>query len=121
MSLEDIERKLDQLLSFRSAKLGERVVATILQNATVGLAADVGDNFPYLLVEIPSLDSADISLQVAHELDGTYQDLSDAVYAAGTGAKNNTFKLAGWRYIKFKVSVSQTTADRRFIVRGASF
>lgn len=119
MSLEDIVEELKKLKPL--INVGKELTATIAKDGTVSGAVDLGGHFSYLLITIPTLDSADVSLQCSLMLDGTYQDLSDAVYAAATGAKNNTFKLGGWRYIKVKVSAAQTTLARSFTVKGVTF
>jgi len=119
MSLEDIERKLTEILA---AKAGEWKTASIIKGGTTSEAIDLGGNFAYLQVVIPTIDSAQLELQVGETLGGLFQDLGqDALTVAGTGAFNDTWNLGGWRYIKIKASAAQTTADRVFKVRGVTY
>jgi len=121
MSIEDIGQKLEKVIDSRKSAVGERKSATIASGETVSEEIDLGGNFACILIEIPTIDSANISLQTSLEPRGNFQDLSSVVYAAGTGAKSNTFKLGGWRYIKIKASAAQTSGAVTFIVRGVTF
>lgn len=98
----------------------EWLKAVIDKGGTVSHPVDLGGNYAFLNIVIPTIDSANISLTVAKTHADDYQDLDGATYAAGTGSKSNTFKLGGWRHIKVKASAAQSTAERTFYVRGVT-
>jgi hypothetical protein len=81
---------------------------------------DLGQEYEYLNILIPTIDSANVSLYVARELGGTYYQLGLAtnVFAAGTGGLMTTFELGGYRFIKVLCSAVQTTSSETFYVRG---
>lgn len=101
--------------------LGPIKNTTIAASGTVSTDVDLEGHFSHLLIQIPTIDSANISLQAALDPGGTFQALGSAVYAAGTGAKNNTFKLGGWRYIKVVTSAAQTSGAVLFLVQGVTY
>jgi len=78
---------------------------------------DLGDSYGYLMVNIPTITSATLSITVAMESGGTFVDLDSASYVAGTGALGTTFLLGGWQFIKIVSSATQG-AERTFYVRG---
>lgn len=89
---------------------------------TTSEVVDLGNNYAYLQVVIPTIDSAQLELQVSDSETGTFQDLGqDATTTAGTGAFNDTWVLGGWRYIKIKASAAQSTTARYFKVRGVTY
>jgi hypothetical protein len=98
---------------------GEWKTATIALNGTVSAAVDLGRDWEYLNINIPTQDSANISLQVSDLLGGTYKalGLSTNVFAAATGNLTTTLVLGGYRYIKVVSSETQTAA-RTYYVRG---
>lgn len=100
-------------------RYSEWKTATIADEGTVSAAVDLGDNYDSLNIVIPTIDSANISLQVSKD-NSTFQalGLSTNVFAAGTGAITTTFNLYGWRYIKVVSSATQSTAAVSFLVRG---
>jgi hypothetical protein len=80
---------------------------------------DLGRDYDYMQIVIPTIDSAQVSVQVAEKSGGTYQDLGDSVTTdTTTGGYSTVFKIGGWRWIKIKTSAAQT-ADRTFRVRGS--
>ena len=93
----------------------------ILKGGTASTKVDLQDNYRYLLITIPTIDTATLKLQVSLTSGGTYQDLSSATTASGTGAYNTTFNLFGWRHIKIVTSAAQTTATVAFSVQGVTF
>lgn len=99
---------------------GNWKIATIADEGTVSSAVDLGGHYPYMLIQIPTIDSANISVQVAEEQGGTYDDLglSTNVIAAATGSFHTTIKIGGWRYIKIKSSATQSTGAVSFRVCG---
>ena len=104
--------------------LGEwKTVAIVKDDAgkTSG-AVDLGEHFAFLQVVIPTIDSAQLELQVAGSLDSTYRDLGqDALTVAGVGGYSDTWNLGGWRYVKIKASATQTTVTVIFQVRGITY
>jgi len=79
---------------------------------------DLGKEYEYLMVHIPTIDSANLSVYVAEALGSDYYALGNAVVvAAGTGAFADVWDIGGHRYIKIKTSAAQT-ADRLFRVMG---
>lgn len=94
--------------------------ATIDKNGSVSDAVDLGlKPYQYLNIIIPTIDEAEVSLQVSNALAGDYQDLGDGVATATTeGSYSTTLRLGGWRYLKVKTSADQTTDAVAFKVRG---
>lgn len=101
------------------AYFSEEKTCTIAQNGTVSTAVDLGAVCDRLQIEIPTLDSANLTFQVAME-DGVYQALGPGllVVAAGTGGYTYTIDLGGFRWVKIITSAAQTTALRTFRVKG---
>jgi hypothetical protein len=93
--------------------------ATIAQDGTVSGAVDLGDHYDSMKIIIPTIDSANISLQVSRD-NSTFQQLGDSnnYFAAGTGAISTVFNLYGWRYVKVVASAAQTTGAVTFYVQG---
>ena len=93
---------------------------TIATNNTTSAAVDLGRDYDYLQVYIPTIDSANISFTVAELTGGTYYTLGsgNAVVTAGTGGFITTVNLGGYQFIKVVTSAVQT-ANRTFRVRGS--
>jgi hypothetical protein len=93
---------------------------TIADEGTLSAECDLGDNYEFLNIYIPTIDSANISLYVSDKLGGTYYPLglSTNVFAAGTGGLMTTFELGGYQFIKILSSATQSTAAVTFSVRG---
>ena len=98
--------------------VGEWVYAHIFKGGTSTGAIDLGDNFMYLNVVIPTLDSATVKVTVSEAINGTYYNLDAVTTATGTHNYATTFKLGGYRYIKLVASAAQTTAAIDCRVRG---
>ena len=88
--------------------------------------ADLGGYFDSLVIEIPTITSAQINVKVSRTSGGTFYDLysTDAdgtsakiISDAGTGGLTWIVPLGGFRYIKLYSSASQG-ADRTFYLRG---
>jgi len=96
--------------------------ATIETDDTSSAEVDLGNDYDYLEIIIPTLISGTIKIQVAEQSGGTFYDLGDGVTTA-TGTHNyaDVFKLGGYRYIKVVSSVTQTTSDRLIRVRGMRY
>jgi hypothetical protein len=79
---------------------------------------NLGKEYDYLDIILPTLDSCTVSLQVSEKSNGTFQALGNSVTTrTTTGGYSTVFNLGGWKYIKIKTSASQT-ADREIKVRG---
>ena len=99
---------------------GEWKAATIT-GGTSSDEVDLGRDYDYLEIQIPTLDSAaTIKIQTAEATGGTFRDLGDGeTTEAGTHNYNDVFKLGGWQFIKVVASVAQTSVAIR--VRGMRY
>lgn len=97
----------------------EWVVAIIFAGNTKTAEIDLGDEYYYLDVEIPTLVSGTLNMEVSRITGGTFADLGSSVTTdTTTGDYMDTWLLGGWRYIKIESSVTQTSTNRYFYVRG---
>lgn len=100
--------------------------AVIASSGTLSAEVDLGRQYDYLAVIIPTIDSAQISIKVAQKTGGTFQDLyqfdgnDDKIFitTAGTGGITVVFPLFGFQFIKILASAAQTGGARTFKVRG---
>ncbi len=100
----------------------EWVTGTIAAGGTSTGAINLGRDYDYIEVRIPSLVSGTLKVQTSNAIDGTYQDLGlNVTTDATTGAYNDVWKIGGWQFIKIVSSATQTTTDRVFYVRGMSY
>lgn len=107
---------------------GEWKDATIAKDGTASAEVDLGRPYDTLMVIAPTIDAAQVSIQVAEKTGGTFQDLyitslsdaddDQAITTSGVGGVTWTFPIGGFRYIKIKASAAQTTAAVTFRVRG---
>jgi len=96
--------------------------ATIADEGTDSGETDLGHDYDFLDIIIPTIDSASLTLKVANVAGGTYQTLGDGIKtAATTGGYSDTFKLGGWQHIKVISSPKQSTSAVSFKVRGWRF
>ena len=88
-------------------------------NATESEEVNLGRECDFLLIEIPTITSANLSLKVSRTSGGTFQALGSGnqIIVAGTGAFTTTVKLGGYQFIKIVSSANQA-ANRTFRVRG---
>ena len=93
----------------------------IVKGGTVSSIVDLGNHYRYMLITIPTIDTATLKLQVSLTHGGTYGDLSTATTASGAGLFNTTFNIYGWRYLRIVASAAQTTAALEFDVQGVTF
>ncbi len=92
--------------------------ATIASSDTASGEVDLGHDYDFLDIILPTLTSGTIKLQVAQVAGGTYQDLGDSIVTAvTTGGYSDTFNLGGWQHIKV-VSSGTQGAERSILVRG---
>lgn len=121
MNIKDILEAIRGEVSQLPVRVGIWQRAEIAASGTISSKVDVGGHFAYLQVVIPTITSAQLEVQVSETKDGTYQDFGqNALTVAGTGAYSDTWNLGGWRYIKIKSSVAQTTIEN-FEVRGITY
>ena len=91
---------------------GEWKVATIADGQTDSAVVDLGRDYDFLEIQIPTLTSCTIKLQVAEKTDSSYRDLGDGITTAtGTHNYHDVFKLGGWQFIKVISSVTQSSGD----------
>ena len=101
---------------------GEWKAATIANAGTSSAEVDLGRDYDYLEIQIPTLDDpSTIKIQVAEKTGGTFMDLGDAVTTAA-GAHNyaDVFHLGGYQFIKVVADNAQD-AERLIRVRGMRF
>ena len=89
---------------------GEWYTAAIAKGGTTSSTVDLGDNFMYMRVIIPTLDICTVKVQVAETASSTYYDLSDVTTSTSTHNYADTFVLGGFRFVKLVASAAQSTA-----------
>lgn len=107
---------------------GEWKNAITAKDGTTSAEVNLGRPYETLMVIIPTIDEASISVQVAEKTGGTFQDLyitslsdaddDQAITTAGTGGITWTVPIGGFQFIKIKTSAAQTTAAVTFRVCG---
>ncbi len=104
------------------------VTVAVADESTASSEIDLGAPYRSLLLEIPTIDSGTVSLQVARVAGGTYRTLSYislndgdddvAVTTAATGAITVLFPFFGCQYFKLLLGKSNTTAAVTFYACG---
>lgn len=95
------------------------VTATIASSGTTSGEVDLGENCDFVRIQIPTIDSSTIKLQVSLTTGGTFQDLGDSVTTATTtGAYSTMFRLGGWRFVKVVTSAAQSSGAVDFELQG---
>ena len=101
---------------------GDWLAATIADEATSSAEVNLGGNFDYLQIQIPTIDAATIKIQVSESSGGTFYDLGDGITtAAGAHTYADVFKLGGYQFIKVVSSATQSTSEVLIRVRGWRF
>lgn len=101
---------------------GEWKAATIEADGTSSAEVDLGRDYDFLEIQIPTLISGTLKIQVAEKTSGDFYDLGDGVTTgAGTHNYADVFKLGGYQFIKVVSSATQTTSDRLIRVRGMRY
>lgn len=101
---------------------GSWVTGTIAINGTSTGEIDLGRDYDYIEVRIPTLVSGTLKVQSSNVTGGTFQDLGSSVTtSATTGAYNDVWKIGGWQFIKIVSSATQTVTARVFNVRGMRY
>ena len=95
--------------------------AVIALDEMLSAEVDLGASFHQMQIRIPTIDAADVGVEVAEESGGTFYTLGDgtAVIKCGTGSMMTAVCLGGFRYVKISTSGPQTAA-RTFRVRGSN-
>jgi len=120
VQIQDQAQPVNQIVE--QIKLGELVTTKIASAGTVSGVADLGGHYAYLQIIIPTIDPAQLELQVGTAPTGTFQDFGqDALSQLGTGGYSDTWVLGGWRYIKIKASAAQSSGDVMFKLRGVTY
>lgn len=101
---------------------GEWKAATITTALkTTSAEVDLGRDYDFLEIWIPTIQSGTIKIQVAELTGDTCYDLGDGITtAAGTHNYFDVFKLGGYQFIKVVCSTEQTT-QRLIRVRGMRY
>lgn len=94
--------------------------ATIALGATDSGVVDLGNNYEYIQVVLPTLDSGVISIKVAEKSTDTFVVMgnSSAETATTTGGHADVYLIGGWQFIKICSDATQT-ASREIKVRGS--
>ena len=100
---------------------GEWKTVTVEQDTAKSAEVNLGRDYDYLQVQIPTLDTCNVGIQTSMTAGGTYQDLSSVVEAVGTGAYNDVWYLGGWQFIKLESSETQSSSAVTFYVRGMRY
>ena len=101
---------------------GEWKAATIAAGAKSSAEVDLGRDYDFLEIQIPTLITGTVKIQVAEKTGGTFYDLGDGVTtASGTHNYADVFALGGYQFIKVVSSATQTSTDRLIRVRGMRY
>jgi len=100
----------------------------IAQSGQTSAECDLGQPYRFILIDIPTIDTATVTVQVARESGGTFRNLyvTDAadggpnkvIADSGTGAFMWMVEAGGVQYIKMYASAAQSTAAVTFYIRG---
>lgn len=98
------------------------VTGTIAINGTSTDEINLGRDYDFIEIRIPTLVSGTLKVQTSNESGGTFQDLGLSVTtSATTGAYNDVWQIGGWQFIKIVSSATQTSTARTFYVRGMRY
>ena len=91
---------------------------TILSDDDLTAAVDLGRGYDFMIIHIPPIDSANLTIYGAERTASTYYALGNSLtVTAGTGGFAEVVKIGGHRFIKIGTSAAQT-ANRTFRVCG---
>ncbi|KKK69186.1 hypothetical protein LCGC14_2936540, partial [marine sediment metagenome] len=95
---------------------------------TLSAEVDLGGNYEFLTVLIPTITNSTVTITVAESSGGTFfpvYDLKAAatgdfaqITTAATTSHEVVFNIGGVQYIKVLCGSTQTTTDKTFRVRG---
>ena len=87
---------------------GEWKTATISADSNLSAAVDLGREYDYLSLTIPSIATCKLYLKVSETTGGTYYDLGkDTTTNEETFNRADVWRLGGWRFIKIASSEVQ--------------
>jgi len=108
--------------------LGEWKTATIASGGVLSAEVNLGRPYETLLIVIPTIDSAQITIPVAEKSGGTFQEVyvtnpadggdKKVISALGTGGTTWVAPIGGFQFIEVKASAAQTGGARAFRVCG---
>lgn len=103
---------------------------TIAISGTVSAEVDLGDLYDELVILVPTIDSAQLTIQGAENSGGTFYDIyttdpadggnNKLISASGTHLLCWIIPIAGFEFIKITASAAQTTAAVTMRIRGVS-
>lgn len=107
---------------------GSWVTGTIADEGTLSGEIDLGRSYEKVIIEIPTIDTAQITIRGAEISGGTYYDLhvtdpadggnNKLISASGTGGITWVAPIGGFRYLKLFSSATQSTAAVTFNLCG---
>lgn len=90
---------------------GEWKTATISINTSESAVVDLGRDYDFVSLQIPSIASCKLHLKVADRDGGTFYDLGkDTTTNEESFNRADVWRLGGWRFIKIVSSVGQPSA-----------
>ena len=102
--------------------------AVVADEGTTSAAVDLGAPYRSLAIDIPTIDSSTVTVQVAMTAGDTYKTLyvislndgddDNAITTAGTGGIMVVFPVFGFQYLKILCGTTQSTSAVTFYVRG---
>jgi len=97
---------------------GEWLTGTIASGGTSTDAINLGKDYEFIQVILPTLTAGTLKVQVSATFGGTYQDLGSGITTASTtGAYSDVWKIGGYQFIKI-VSSGEQAGARSISVRG---
>ena len=103
---------------------------TIAVSGTISGEVDLGDNYSELVIIVPTIDTAQLTIQGSEESAGTFYDIyvtdpadggdNKLISASGTGVICWIVPIGGFQFIKITASASQTSGAVTLRVRGVS-
>ena len=101
---------------------GEWLAATIAASGTDSSEVNLGKDFDFIEIQIPTMDACTVKIQVAESSGGTFYNLGDAqTTTSGTHNYADVFKLGGYQFIKVIASAAQSSGAVAIRVRGMRF
>lgn len=99
--------------------VGEWKTCTVDNASTTSDALDLGDDFQYVQIYVPTITEGTVKLLVSESLDGTYaaDNVTEGVVTS-TGGLYTNLEHGGFRYIKIICGATQIGGDVDFRVRG---
>ena len=99
---------------------GDWLAATIAASGTSSAEVNLGASFDLLEIQIPTVTSCTLKVQISETTGGTFYDLGNVTTDTTTGAYSDVFKLGGYQFIKIVSSATQSV-ERLIRVRGMRY